>query len=103
MKRTGPLHRMTRLARHGARRLREHQARRRFRALVLERAQGRCERCCARARIEAHHLVPCSQAPGWAGLHDPELNGAGLCRTCHELVHEHAVPDWNYWLREAPR
>lgn len=72
-----------------------------FRAAVLARAAGRCERCGERATLDAHHIVPRSRAPGWAGLHRPE-NGAALCRPCHRGVHER-VGDWKRWLKSAPR
>jgi hypothetical protein len=102
MKRTGPLHRKTRLRRHGRRHLREQQARLRFRSAVLARAAGKCERCGFRTRrLDAHHIVPTSRAPGWPGLHLPS-NGAALCRWCHDGVHALRVPDWAAWLKSAP-
>lgn len=71
-----------------------------FRVAVLARAKGRCERCGVKARLDAHHIVPRSRAPGWAGLHRPE-NGAALCRPCHQSVHERR-DDWRRWLKSAP-
>ena len=50
----------------------------RFRAAVLTRAGGRCERCGSTSRVEAHHIV--SVAAG--GTHDPS-NGRVLCWRCH--------------------
>ena len=52
--------------------------RRRFRAAVLAR-EPRCRRCGARA-TEADHIVPVSRG----GTNDPEANGQGLCRPCHD-------------------
>lgn len=50
----------------------------RFRAAVLRRAGGRCERCGSTDGVEAHHRVPVAHG----GTHSPS-NGKALCWTCH--------------------
>ena len=49
-----------------------------FRRAVLAR-EPRCRRCGARA-TEADHIVPVELG----GTNDPEANGQGLCRPCHD-------------------
>lgn len=73
----------------------------------------RCERCRMTERVDAHgryvgwrvrahHIVMRSRAPGWADLHNPEKNGAGLCEPCHDAVHAHTATDFKRWLRPSP-
>ena len=57
---------------------------RRFRAVVLARASGRCERCGSREDVEAHHRLPLHSG----GTNSP-ANGAALCRRCHRDAHRH--------------
>ena len=75
-----------------------------FREAVLKRASYRCERCGCRPgnrkMLEAHHMLPRSRGAGIAWLHDPERNGACLCRRCHNLVHDHNAEDWRTWTRK---
>jgi hypothetical protein len=56
-----------------------------FREALLSRAGKVCERCSCPSRdpLEGHHLVNRARAAGWPGLHDPVLNGALVCRSCH--------------------
>ena len=88
----------TRLRSLGRRGLRLASDRRVFRVAVRGRAKGRCERCetfVGYARIDAHHRVPRSRG----GDDDPDTNGAGLCRKCHDQVHGHTCSDWAEWFK----
>ncbi|MCC7014688.1 MAG: HNH endonuclease [Planctomycetes bacterium] len=94
LKCTGPIHRKTRLRRHGKRHLRDRAAAIDFRRAVLERSGNRCERCERYSlRLHAHHLL--SRARG--GRHTVE-NGAALCIECHDAVHAHRASDWRAWI-----
>jgi 5-methylcytosine-specific restriction endonuclease McrA len=94
--------RRTRLRGAGRRAARAREALAHFRAAVLERADGKCERCGRSARLHAHHVR--SRAQG--GSHEAS-NGAALCsgpRGCHALVHALAVDDWSRWIvQRKPR
>lgn len=90
MKRGAPMKRTGRLRPVGARAKRDGDARAIFRAHVLERSGGVCERCLRSSafgrvvRIDAHHIVGRGRGVGWPRLHDPELNGLGVCAdACH--------------------
>ena len=88
-------------ARTRERRIKQGDALRRSRALVLERARLHCERCNWRVdhahELEVHHLVPRSRAPRAPWLHDVS-NLVALCAWCHTSIHAHAVSDWRRWL-----
>jgi 5-methylcytosine-specific restriction endonuclease McrA len=49
-----------------------------FRVAVLQRADYQCERCGARGRLIADHIVEVRDG----GTHDP-ANGQALCDSCH--------------------
>lgn len=58
----------------------------------------RCERCGGTPPLErfhCHHIKP----KGRGGTNDPITNGAGLCSTCHSLIHDHNAPDYQDWIR----
>ena len=60
-----------------------------FRAAVMRRAGGYCERCACRVgadHLEAHHVVRRSRCVGWPDRHDPEANGAAVCFPCHRSL-----------------
>lgn len=94
MKRGAPIKRSGRLRPNGARSKRDGDARSVFRAHVLERANGRCERCGSGVRVHAHHTRRRSRAPG---QHDPAF-GRALCWICHASVHDHTAKDWRMWF-----
>ena len=78
-------------------------SRRRFYEAVRARANGTCERCrrvVGYYRIDAHHRVMRSRG----GSDDAATNGAGLCRVCHRLIHDHNCEDWRDWFepRQEP-
>jgi predicted HNH restriction endonuclease len=82
-----------------------------FRHDVLARAGGVCERCETpedphwdwSSALDAHHLVSRARGVGWPGLHDAEVNGAALCRRCHDTVHYGGdVADRERWIRSRP-
>jgi hypothetical protein len=55
----------------------------RFRAKVLARSRGRCERCGSTDRVQAHHGLPAARyGPGDASI------GVALCARCHAGAHE---------------
>jgi hypothetical protein len=58
---------------------RDRKAQGRFRAAVLQRAQGWCERCGAAATV-AHHVKP---------GYEPEA-GLALCDACHRRLDNNA-------------
>ena len=59
-----------------------------------------CERCDeTTAHIEAHHLCSRTRGKGHEHLHNPEINGAGLCGHCHHLVTIHQCGDWRDWIK----
>lgn len=109
MKRSGPPARGTSLKRGAGlkrkrylRKLGERKRRRlddlaTFRAVVVARARGRCERCDARTHpvlLDPHHLIPVARG----GSDDPS-NGAALCRPCHRAVHGSPPPsDVDRWI-----
>lgn len=88
--------RKSRLRAIGARMRKRHRATRVFRAIVLQRAGGSCERCTVKhgRRLHAHHRIPRSR-----GGSDHPDNGAALCRRCHRAVHDHTAGDWREWIR----
>ncbi len=86
----------TPLRRFGARRERELPDLEAFREAVLHRAQGRCERCGDRDRLDPHHMLP--RASNHPLRHHPDL-GAGLCRSCHNHIHHKKTShDWKLWV-----
>jgi hypothetical protein len=54
-----------------------------FRAKVLARSGGRCERCGSGERVEAHHELP-------AAVYGPDDPAAGvaLCARCHRAARQ---------------
>jgi hypothetical protein len=74
-----------------------------FRAEVIRRAEGYCQRCrepFPDYMLDAHHMIP----RGRGGTDDPE-NGRALCNGpagCHMLVEDHNVPDWRDWIKRRP-
>lgn len=56
------------------------------RPIVKARAGNRCERCNGTRRLQLHHKVRRSRAPGWDGLHHPD-NLELLCGGCHAAEH----------------
>lgn len=106
IKRSEPPKRKAWLKPIGKRVLREMEARRNFKKVVLAKAKGKCQRCGYRpghwTLLQAHHIKAKSQG----GSHDPKTNGAALCIRCHRLVHDHNCDDWRKWLwtrKEAGR
>ncbi len=99
LSRESKLDRGKRISKLGRRGKRRQEGLREFRRAVLERADGRCERCgerCVPEALEAHHKLPRSR-----GGQDTLENGFALCGGpggCHALVHDHLVPDWRDWL-----
>lgn len=87
----------TALRRFGARAEREKALVAAFRAEVVARANGRCQRCGDRALLIAHHMVRRSSGLPLEKKHDPAL-GAALCRPCHGEVHDH-IGEWRRWFR----
>ena len=77
------------LKKKGSRRKREEPLLHHFRVTVYDRCQagsdrfGQCELCRGWSWIEAHHLVGRGRAADWFRLHDPHVNGMGLCEACH--------------------
>ena len=74
--------------------------------LVLDRAQGRCERCDSANVADIHHR----RARGMGGTRDPEIHAPAnlvvLCRDCHTFVeHNRAEATEQGWLvpRRDPR
>ena len=70
-----------------------------WRCAVLDRAQGRCERCqnyVGGALLHCHHRIPRSRAAK-ADKWNP-ANGVALCGPCHDGVHKHYLPDWREWI-----
>ncbi len=66
------------------------------RALVLDRAKGRCERCLQRGWLHLHHRKQRSLG----GLHTA-ANLVALCPRCHHRIHEqeeHIDPYGTGWL-----
>ena len=55
---------------------------RKLRAFVLHRDGGKCQRCGATDRLEAHHVIPSS-----AGGSDTPSNLRTICVTCHDQIH----------------
>lgn len=85
--------RRTRMRQVGRRSERDLDERLAFRANPPER----CERCHQRRPVHAHHRLPRSRG----GKHTAD-NRAWLCGGpggCHDLVHQHLVPDWKEWTR----
>ena len=93
MNRSVPIRRRKPLRRIGARAKREASALAAFRAAVLKRAAGRCERCGKAGKLHVHHIRPRSRG----GKHVLE-NGAALCPRDHRAVHDHTVPDFRRWI-----
>ncbi len=102
LRRSGPLGRSTRIRRVSARRRAELEQLVAFRAEVLRRARGKCERCGSSTKLHAHHLVSRARGRGWEGLHQAS-NGAALCGPCHDEVHHGTPHDRARWHRGAPR
>lgn len=92
------LARASRLRKVGKRGAAGREAIERVRALVLERAGHRCERCGSTWRLELHHRLRRSQGGG----HTPG-NLAVLCQTCHRGIHATLWPDWRDWIVQAVR
>lgn len=74
-----------------------------FRSAVLK-AHPLCERHRRRGELrpstDAHHLVNRNEGAGHPDLHNPEKNGAGLCRRCHiEELHGGAPRDRDFWIK----
>lgn len=63
---------------------------------VKLRANGKCEVCPSKFRLEAHHMIKRSQSK--ALRHDPE-NGICLCQEHHRWAEEHPN-EFRTWLRE---
>lgn len=71
------------LRKKGARSKRSASALQAFREGTLTNARHGCDICGFGYMLEAHHLVNRARAPGWPDLHNPEVNGMALCRSCH--------------------
>lgn len=96
MKRAGPIVRTakpmkrSRLARRGVRARRDADALLAFRTVIYARCGcnkrhvGKCEQCGERRLLDPHHIVGRGRAADWPRKHDPELNGLGVCRRCHD-------------------
>lgn len=88
----------SKIERLGKQRKQRREARALFRANVLLRTGGRCERCTkyvGYGGLHAHHRVMRSLG----GSDIAATNGAGLCVWCHTLIHDHNVPDWRKWFK----
>jgi len=104
MPRGSGLSRSTRIAKVGARAKREAPALAIFRFEVLLRAGGHCERCGRARELDAHHMLSRARGRGWPLLHDATANGAALCSRryadgCHRLLHDGKLPDEARWLK----
>lgn len=80
------------LKKRGRRSARDAEKLNAFRGAVLARAQWPagvyvCESCCQWASLlDAHHLINRARAPSWPDLHNPDINGMALCRSCHSMA-----------------
>lgn len=70
-------------------------------ALTDDGSLYRCERCeRAKLSIDCHHMAGRGVAVGHKWLHDPDRNGAALCRQCHVLdLHGGTPPDRSNWIK----
>lgn len=67
-----------------------------LRNTVLQKANGRCERCgkwVGYFYLHVHHRKPRSRG----GEHILK-NAAALCGVCHMAIHEHRDSDWQDWI-----
>ena len=64
------------------------------RKACLDRDGWRCTECGKAGKLEAHHLVPVSEAPELAYELD---NLATLCVGCHVELHHPALPGEREW------
>lgn len=71
----------------------------RCRAMVAERALGRCERCGAPDPVHMHHRLPAGRGGAWT-----PGNILHICLFCHDWVHGNPIEAYKGgWLIRSER
>jgi 5-methylcytosine-specific restriction endonuclease McrA len=79
------------------------------REAVLTRADGHCERCNEKIRLELHHLTYYREGEGEEAYDRLPIFGyetpddlLALCRTCHEGQHKEMITEKEYYWWNDP-